>query len=75
MRSILQRIIPFIFLGVAIVALVAGLILFSYLLIFGAIVGVVLFVLSWAKEKFFPSKQITTYKEKPKQGRTFDHEE
>lgn len=73
MKSILPRIVPFIMLGIAIVAFVFGLILFSYLLIFGALVGLVLFAFTWIKEKFFPSKSISI--QRPKSNRTFDHDE
>lgn len=80
MRSIYNKIVPFIILGIAIVALVAGLILFSYLLILGAVVGVILFALTWLREKFFPSKRMTTYQKPPTQhqqsgGRTFEHDD
>ena len=70
MGNLLNRLIPFIFLGIMLVLLVAGIILFSYLLIFGALVGVVLFIVAWLKQAFFPSKQITKTKKTP---RTFDH--
>lgn len=75
MRSLLSKIAPFIFLGIAIVALVGGIILFSYLLFFGAIVGLALFVLAWARDKLFPNKKMTTFKENKPSGRVFDHED
>jgi hypothetical protein len=75
MRSLLSKLIPFVLFGFVLVALVAGFILFSYLLIFGALVGLVLFLISWIREKFFPSKHLTTRQSPPKSGRTFDHKE
>lgn len=72
------RLLPFIFFGLALVTLFFGLILFAYLFIFGTIVGIVLFLIAWVKQRFFPSKQIMTKQPPPteeKKGRTFDHEE
>jgi hypothetical protein len=73
-RSLLARLIPFIFLGVMIVLFVVGIILFSYLLIFGAIVGMILFFITWIKEKLFPSRNIQSYQKSEKSGRTFEHD-
>ncbi len=58
--------IPFLGLGIFIVLLFTGIIIFSYLLIFGAIVGLVLFILFWIYNKF-------TSKSKPS-GRVVDHD-
>lgn len=73
-RGLFARLLPFVFLGVMIVLLMAGLILLSYLLIAGAIVGITLFLFSWLKEKLFPSKQIQKYQPKTDHGRTFEHD-
>jgi len=74
--SILSRILPFLFFGMFIVVLVVGLVLLSYLLIFGAIVGLFLFALAWIRDKFFAPKDVVPY-QKPQKGtgRTFDHDE
>ena len=74
-QRLFARLIPFIFLGVMIVLFVVGIILFSYLLIFGAIVGMILFFITWVKEKLFPSKNIQYYQKPKKNGRTFEHDE
>jgi hypothetical protein len=75
MRNFLARFIPFVFLGIAIVAFAFGFLLLMYLFIFGALVGLVLFTFSWIKAKFFRSKQmVRTQKQPPKQGRTIDHD-
>ncbi len=75
MKSIAQRIIPFIFLGIMLVILALGIILLSYVLILGAIVGFVLYIVARIKEKFFPSKQLTKTDFSKKPGRTFDHDD
>lgn len=73
MQSFLSRIIPFIFLGVMIVLLVAGMIILSYLLIVGALVGLILFIIAWVRDRFFNKK--TNLPEKRREGRTFDHKD
>ncbi len=75
MRSLVDKIIPFIVLGVTIVVILGGMILFAYLLLFGAIVGVVLFIISKIRAKFFPSKKMATRQEPPRTGRTFENGE
>jgi len=64
----LARLIPFILLGFILVVFIAGIILFSYLLILGALLGLILFVIQWIREKFSKPKQEMT-----RSGRTFDH--
>lgn len=73
-QSLLARLIPFVFLGVMIVLFVVGIILFSYLLIVGAIVGMILFFINWVKEKLFSSKNIQCDQKSEKNGRTFEHD-
>lgn len=74
MNRLLLQLIPFILLGVLLVIFVAGIILFSYLLILGAAVGLVLFVIQWIRMKFSPkSKHLSQYQDPKRPGRTFDH--
>lgn len=63
------RLIPFILFGVAIVTFFLGLVILTYILFFGALVGLALFVVMWIKDKFFPDKRMTR---PAKKGRTFD---
>lgn len=72
MRRILNQIIPFIFLGIALVALSFSLMILFYLFLFGAVVGVVLFAINWIREKFFPPKNIDANK---KSGRVIDSDD
>lgn len=71
MSNLFAMIVPFIVLGMFIVVFAFGLLLFIYLLIFGAIIGLFLFLIAWIKQKFFPSKKMTRRKTS---GRTIDHE-
>lgn len=52
-----QSLMPFIFLGIVLVLFVAGIILLSYLLITGAVVGILLFLIAWLREKFLSSRR------------------
>lgn len=76
MNRLLQQLLPFLFLGMIIVMLIAGIVLLSYLLIFGALVGVVLYVVALIRDKFFSSKDLTVRsKRQNKTGRTIDHDD
>lgn len=72
MKRLADHFASFLFLGMAIVALIAGLVLFSYLLLYGALVGAILFLIFWLKEKIFPDKKIK--QQKPPAGRIIDHD-
>lgn len=75
MKPIMQKIAPFIAAGIFIVALTFGLVLLAYLFVFGAILGSVLFVINWAKEKFFKkNKQQETPPSQPS-GRVIDSDD
>lgn len=62
----INMLIPFLGLGIFIVLLFTGIIIFSYLLVFGAIAGLILFVIFWIYNKL-------TSKTKPS-GRVIDHD-
>lgn len=72
MRYILPNLVAFLFLGMAIVALIFGIILFSYLLLYGAAIGLVLFAILWIRDKLFPKKEIQKFK---RHGRIIEHED
>lgn len=76
MRNLMARLIPFFMLGIALVALFFGLVLLAYLFVFGALVGIVLFLINWVKVKFFPANTIVK-REAHKQGsgNLIDHDE
>lgn len=70
MRRFVNQIIPFILAGVAIVALVFGIMLLAYLFLFGALVGFILFLISWIRGRFFTQK--TVAKPRKTSGRIID---
>lgn len=76
MRRLINQLIPFLLIGVAIVAFVFGLMLLAYLLLFGVIVGLGLFLISWIKNKFFASKSNLPKKNPtPRKGRVIDSDD
>lgn len=73
MPSFLNRIIPFIFMGIMIVLFIVGLVLLSYLLIAGALVGLVLFIANWIRNWLSTPKHPEPSNKITRQGRTIDH--
>lgn len=71
MQNFFARLIPFVLLGMALVAFAFGIVLFAYLLLFGAIVGLVLFVIAWIRDKLMKSKRKQVTKTS---HRTIDHD-
>lgn len=72
MQKFMRKLLPFIGFGIVLVLLLVGVILLSYLLVYGALIGLVLFTVAWLRDKFFPSKKIAT---RVKPGRTIDHDD
>lgn len=73
MQRFFNQFIPFILIGIAIVAFAFGIILLAYLFLFGAIVGFILFMISWVRNKFFQPK--TVVKTKKMTGRVIDSDD
>jgi len=57
MQKLLNRILPFVLLGIAIAAFAFGIVLLAYLFLFGAFVGIILFGINWLRDKFTPRKK------------------
>ena len=73
--QLFSRIVPFLFLGLFLVVLVLGLILFSYLLILGALVGIVLFAIAWLRDKLFARENLPQKQPPEKHGRIIEHDD
>lgn len=76
----LARIMPFIGLGLFIVLLVFGIVFISYVLFFGAIVGLVLFAIAWVRTKLAERNAVNIspqgqQQQHQHQGRVYDHDE
>lgn len=72
MQNFFKRLMPFVAFGIMLVLLAVGIILLSYLLVLGALIGLALFGFALLREKLFPSKSIST---KIKRGQTIDHDD
>ena len=74
LQRFLENIIPFFMLGIA-VALVVGLvIMFSYVLVWGILIGAILWVASFIKSYLFPNKSPTSPIEIKTKGRIIEHD-
>lgn len=73
MNRFLKELIPFILIGIAIAAFAFGIVLLAYLFLIGALVGFVLFFISWIRSKLFPKKNLTPTKKKS--GRIIDSDD
>jgi O-antigen/teichoic acid export membrane protein len=73
MQKIINQLIPFVLLGIAMVAFALGLVLIAYLFVLGACVGLVLFVIMWIRHFFRPKVLLPS--KKHRQGRTFDSDD
>ncbi len=71
LQKLLETLIPFIVLGVSIALLFALLIMFSYLLAWGLLIGGVLWLIALAKQYFFPSHKT----DQKSQGRIIEHDD
>ena len=71
MRHLLNRLIPFLMLGIGLTAIAFGIVILAYLFLFGAIVGLILFSITWIRQKFFPNKVVKSVKK----GRTIDSDD
>jgi len=79
-NSILGKIMPFIGIGIFLVIVIIALVLLSYVLLIGGAIGLILFCITFLKQKFFPGKSQKTsmHSEKGRKqirSRTFDHDE
>ncbi len=67
--SLLKRLTPFLLAGVVLAVLAFGLILLAYLFVIGSLIGMILFIFNWVRERFFTP--VKTSQPKPS-GRVID---
>jgi hypothetical protein len=75
MKNSLHKLTPFIIFGIMIFIFIAGLVILSYILIFGALIGLVLFVAQWLRDKLISRKSSTLPTKTERKGRIIDHDE
>lgn len=72
MKKFINQLVPFILVGIAVVAFAFGIMLLAYLFLIGACVGLLLFTIAWIRQKFFPKKTMVVTKHKKRSGRIID---
>ena len=72
--KIFENLVPFIIAGIAIALFIGLLFMFSYVVVWGLIIGGVLWLLSLVKELIFPSSKKTPI-DKKNQGRIIEHDD
>lgn len=70
-RKLIESIVPFMLLGVAISLIIGLFIMFSYVLVWGIFIGGIFWLGSLAKNYFFPNENASPTK---KQGRIIEHD-
>ncbi|MCC5016276.1 MULTISPECIES: hypothetical protein [Legionella] len=68
LQRLLENIVPFLMLGIAIALVIGLFIMFSYVLIWGLLIGGILWAISFVKSYFFPSNTPTKT-----EGRVIEH--
>lgn len=69
-KKALESLVPFIVIGVAIALFVGLLFMFFYIALWGVLIGAVLWIITLAKDFFFPPKEI-----KEESGRIIEYED
>jgi hypothetical protein len=75
MRNFFNKLMPFIVIGIAIVAFAFGIVLLAYLFLFGAILGFILFSIAWLRRFFSSKKSKAVNSPQKKQGRVIDSDD
>jgi len=70
LQQLLETIVPFLVLGVAIALFVGLLFMFSYVLVWGLLIGGILWLIAFVKQYLFPSEVPTKT-----QGRVIEHDD
>ena len=78
MNNIKEAIAGYIGVIIFVILVILGLYIFSYLLIIGALIGLVLYTITFIRLKFFshpenPTRKTDSPRSKNKTGRTIDH--
>lgn len=71
-ENLLNRITPYIGMGILVALFIIGLIIFSYVIVIGAIIGLIFFAIAYIRSKFAAKKPQRLHK-KTHRGRTIEH--
>ena len=70
MQQFQNKLAPFILLGIILISFFFGVVLLAYLFLFGAILGIILYTLTWLRNTFFVKKP--PIKSQKQRGRIID---
>ncbi|OGV40436.1 MAG: hypothetical protein A3F46_04185 [Legionellales bacterium RIFCSPHIGHO2_12_FULL_42_9] len=73
LKVLINSIVPFVLLGIAVSLIIGLAIMFSYVLVWGILIGVILWIVTSIKEFFFPSA--TTQNKVVIRGRIIEHKD
>lgn len=73
----IANLVPFFVAGITIALMIGMLVIFSYLLFWGVLIGAVLWLVITIKNKFFPSKNAASVdaSTEKNEGRTIEHDD
>ncbi|MFZ2315010.1 MAG: hypothetical protein WAW86_05050 [Gammaproteobacteria bacterium] len=75
MRRLLNQLMPFFILGVAVIVFLFGIMLLAYLFLFGALVGIIFYLFNKIRDYFYPRKNLTVPPTSHKSGRIIDSDD
>lgn len=71
--KIIDKLLPYLYIGIAVALLIGFLIILSYVFIWGVLIGVVLYLGMLIKERFFSGNQNINHKKR--KGRVIEHDD
>lgn len=75
-RTSPPSLLSFLYIGILLVMTVVGIMIFSWLLLLGAVTGLCLYALYWIRERFFPdTSRPSSRKPFVRTGRVIDHDD
>jgi uncharacterized membrane protein len=74
---IMQKLSPFLGLGIVLVFFVLAIVFLSYVFVIGAVIGLVLFVITWVRNAFSKKQPVNSPQadNSPHIGNVYDHDE
>jgi ABC-type transport system involved in cytochrome bd biosynthesis fused ATPase/permease subunit len=70
-NNFLNRLLPFLGIGIVLVVIIIALLFLSSLFVIGALVGLVLFIIAYVKKRFFSAKKSNLVRK----SKTYEHDD
>jgi len=75
LNNFTQRLLSFFYLGIFLVLFITGILIFSWLLLAGAAIGLLLFLFSWIRDNFFGTGKNLSRKKSENPGQIIEHDD